>query len=168
MKIKRVIMILAVLALVLTCTTQTVSAGVEPSPFKGKTIGNRIQVARNQMVIMSNTLERFKARLNEIGYKGSLVAAENQINILQSGGRNTLRALESARGLYEQQGDDDHDYAQDLEDLGDITEGLVDEVLGAGENPLLSKEAKMGLRQLVSLLLGIENVIDSFFGVDID
>jgi hypothetical protein len=168
MRAIKVIAVLAVFMLTLTCAAGMASAGVEPSPFKGKTIGNRIQVARYQMVIMSNTLERFKARMDEIGYKGSLMAAENQINILQSGGRNTLRALESARGLYEQQRDDDYDYAEDLEDLGDITEGLIDEVLGAGENPLLSKEAKMALRQLVSLLLAIENVIDSFFGVNID
>ncbi len=168
MRVIKAIAVFAVLVLTLTCATGMISAGVEPSPFKGKTIGNKIQVARYQMVIMSNTLERFEARLNEIGNKGSLIAAENQINILQSGGRRTLRALESARGMYEQQGDDDYEYAQDLEDLGDLSEGLVDEVLGLEQNPLLSKEAKMALRQLVSLLLAIENTIDSFFGVNID
>jgi hypothetical protein len=161
-------MILAIFALVLTCATQTVSAGVEPSPFKGKTIGNRIQVARYQMVMMGCTLDRFEARLDEIGYKGSLVAAENQINILQSGGHSTLRTLESARGLYEQQGDDDHDYAQDLEDLGDLTEGLIDEVIEVETHPMLSGEARAALKELISQLFAIEDLIESFFDVNVD
>jgi hypothetical protein len=161
-------MILAVFALVLTCTTQTVSAGVEPSPFKGKTIGNRIQVARYQMVIMSNTLERFKARLNEIGYKGSLMAAENQINILQSGARRTTRGLDRARGIFEQQGDDDYGYAEDLEDLGDLTEGLIDEVIEVEIHPMMSGEARAALKELLSQLFAIKDLIESFFDVNVD
>jgi hypothetical protein len=170
MKPIRAIAILATFLLILTCTVQPVSAGVEPSPFKSKTVENKIRVARWQMVIMGCTLDHFKARLNEIGYKGSLMAAENQINILQSGVRNTLRALESAKGLYEQRrdGEDDYGIAEDLEDLSEYNEYLKDEVLGLENHPLLSEEAKMALRQLAGILFDIEDLIDNFLGGNVD
>lgn len=170
MKTLRAIAILAVFLLILTCTVQTVSAGVEPSPFKSKTVENKIRVARWHMVIMGCTLDRFESRLNEIGYKGSLVAAENQINILQKGACNSLRCLESAKGMYDQRrdGEDDYDIAEDLEDLSEYNEALRDEVLGLENNPLLSKEAKMALRQLAGILFDIEDLIDNFLGGNVD
>ena len=168
MKAIKAMAIFAVFALVITCAAGTVSAGVEPSPFKGKTIENRIQVARYQMVIMGSTLERFERKLNELPYRGTLVAAENQINLLNNEAINTLRTLQGARDLFEQRGDDDYDIAEDLEDFSEYNEALRDEVLGLEQHPLLSKAAKMALRQVAGILLDIEDLIDSFFTGNVD
>jgi hypothetical protein len=171
MRTIRAIAILAVFLLILTCAVQPVSAGVEPSPFKSKTIENKIRVARWQMAIMGCTLDRFESRLNEIGYKGSLMAAVNQINILQSGACNSLRTLESAKGMYEQRRDDVEyqDIADDLEELREYCEALKEDIiLGLEPNPNLPKAAKMALRQVVSTLEAIIGEIDDFSGVSVD
>jgi hypothetical protein len=171
MRTIRAVAIFAVFVLILTCTAGMASAGVEPSPFKGKTIENKITVARYQMVMMGCTLDRFERKLNQLDDRGTLVAAVNQINILQRGAINTLRALESAKGMYDQRrGDDNYDYSNSLEDLSEYNEALRDQIAGldTGPNPLLPKEAKMALRQIVSLLLAIENVIDDFLTGNVD
>lgn len=168
MRTIKAIAILAVFALVLTCAAGTVSAGVEPSPFKGKTIENKITVARYQQIFMGCTLDRFERKLTQLDDRGTLVAAVNQINILQRGARNTLSALESAKAMFDQRRDDDYDIAEDLEDLSEYNEALRDEVLGLEQHPLLPKEAKMALRQLVGILQDIENEIDSFLTGNVD
>jgi hypothetical protein len=170
MKTIRAIAILAVFALVLTCASGMASAGVEPSPFKGKTVENKIQVARYQMVIMGCTLDRFERKLTDLDDRGTLVAAVNQINILQNGARSTLRALESAKAMYEQRRNDDNyqDLSDALEDLSKYNEALRDKVLGGEPNPLLPKEAKMALRQLAGILQDIQNEIDDFLSGNVD
>jgi len=170
LKTIRALAIFAVLALVLTCTAGMVSAGVEPSPFKSKTVENKIQVARYQMVMMGCTLDRFERKLTQLDDRGTLVAAVNQINILQRGARNTLSALENAKAMFEQCERPDYaDLSESLEELRKYNEALKEDiVLGLEPNPLLPKEAKMALRQLVGILQDIENEIDDFLTGNVD
>jgi hypothetical protein len=170
MKTIRAIAILAVFLFILTCMSGMVSAGVEPSPFKSKTVENKIQVARYQMVIMGCTLGRFERKLTDLDDRGTLVAAVNQINILHSVARSTLRTLESAKAMYEQRRDDDYyDFSESLEEFREYCEALKDDIiLGLEPNPLLPKAAKMALRQLAGILQDIENEIDGFLTGNVD
>ncbi len=170
MRTIRAMAIFAVFVLVLTCAAGMVSAGVEPSPFKSKAVENKIRVARYQMVIMGCTLDRFERKLTELDDRGTLVAAVNQINILQRGASSTLRALESAQAMYEQCERPDYaDLSEALEELRKYNEALKEDIiLGLEPNPLLPKEVKMALRQLVGILQDIENEIDGFLTGNVD
>jgi hypothetical protein len=169
MKTIRTIAILAVFLLVLTCTTGQVSAGVEPSPFKSKTVENKIRVARYQMVIMGCTLDRFNDKASELNNKGSLIRAVNQINVLQGQARGTLRTLESARSMLEDcERPDYEDLSDALDGFSEYLENLRDKVADFEGDPNFPKVLIGPLRELGDILQDIQTEADSFLSVNVD
>jgi hypothetical protein len=168
MKTIRVIAILAVFLLFLTCTAGMVSAGVEPSPFKSKTVENKIRVARYQMYIVGTTIDHFYEKATEPNNKGSLISATNQINILQRQASGSLRTLENARSMFEKcERPDYEDLSDTLDDFSEYLEDLRDEVLG-GIDPNFPKVLIGPLNELGDIIQDIQDEADSFLSVNVD
>ena len=169
MRTIRAIAIFAVFVLVLTCTAGMVSAGVEPSPFKSKTIVNRLNVAQNRLGVIDSMLDRIEGKATELDNRGTLVSAGNQVNILPGIAYGTLRCVESAQAMFQDvEYPDIGDYSEALEELRKYDELLKDKVLGLEQNPNLPKAAKMALRQLAGILQDIQNVVDEFLSGNVD
>lgn len=157
------IMVLGVL--LLSATALPVSAGVEPSPFKSKTVINRIHAAQNQLGPIQSMLDHIKEKPSEFDQKGSIMWVTHKVDALPRLATYSLRTLESAEAMFQDcEPVEINDYSEALEELEKYAEALQDEVLGLEENSNLPKRAIMSLRQLGIIVDEILTVVDEFLG----
>ena len=161
--------ILALGVLLLSATALPVSAGVEPSPFRDKTIANRIRVAQNQLGPVATMLERIEERITDLNQKGMYISVCNLLDALPDQAINSLRTLESSKAMFQDVEFPEYgDMSEALEELRKYDEYLKDKVLGLEQNPNLPKAAKMALRQLAGILQDIQNEVDEFLSGNVD
>jgi hypothetical protein len=164
--------ILVVSILLLSATAQPASAGVEPVPFKGKRVLRKITIARYQLEIVGRTIDRFDLDANDRNIRGMYYGIAHLAT--KRAGRS-LRGLENAQALFEQQDDIDYDpdeYLELLEEMRKYLEALKDEVIEIKEDPNLPDILKEPLSRLenilTDILIAISDFVDSITGINND
>jgi hypothetical protein len=149
--------------LLLSATAVPVSAGVEPSPFRDKTVLNRIRGAQNQLGPVISMLDQISEIERSPSHKGFFISVANKVEALKSIAYGTLRTLEDARAMFTGRDEPSYEYAEELTELEGLAELAEDKVLGLSwENVPI--EVLISLRDLGILIDEILTVINEFLG----
>lgn len=148
--------------LLLSATAVPVSAGVEPSPFKDKTVLNRIRVAQNQLGPVISMLDIIREKAAEPSQRGFFVSVAHKVDALSGLAYGTLRTLESAKAMFIGT-DQVYDYAEELVELEGLAEMVEDKVLGLSWDNI-PMVVLISLRQLGIIVDEILTVVDEFLG----
>jgi hypothetical protein len=154
--------IIVFLIILLSATAVPAQAGVEPSPFKKKTILNRIRVARYQLEMVGATIDRFDLDANDRNIRGMY---HSIYHLATKRGERSLSSLRSAEAIFEQRRDDDdsiQEYLDLLEEMRKYNEALRDELIEIEEDPNLPDILKEPLRNLGNILTDILLLLNEF------
>ena len=158
--------VLVICILLLSVTAVPASAGVEPSPFRSKTLLNRINTAINQLEPMGPQLERFFDSIEDPNPGIPTKSYERKIIVIRESAITTLKTARSAADMYENMqnpGDDWDEHEQSLDDLHEganilrlsVTEGIRE--LGK-----LNEYLRYPLYRLIEALEDLMVVISDF------
>ncbi len=173
MKKLTILVLFIIVVLLLFATAVPVSAGVEPSPFRGKTILNNLNIAINKLESVENGLERV-LRLPDPDKDENLKASINKIHALTGYGPSYYRDMVSAHEMFyrsDLDSDDVYNYLERLNKTKERAQRIVHRISEYIESnpdkPAEFQEALMGLYDTVwKAVILLEEHIAEVMGVD--
>jgi hypothetical protein len=149
--------------LVLSAAAVPASAGVEPSPFKDKTILNRIRAAQNKLGPVISMLDQIRDKVDDLNQKGMTVSVTNKVEAMGTHAYSSLRTLEESRSMFTGRDEPSYEYAEELAELEGMAEMLEDKVQGLSWDNI-PMVVLISLRDLGIIIDDIQTAVNEFMG----
>lgn len=171
---KLIIAVFFIVALLfLTATAVPVSAGTEPSPFKGKTILNKLNVAYHKLEKVEDRLER-TIILRDPRDDENLRGIVNRIHALTHYTESSCRDLISAQEMFykgDLDGDQSNNYAEKLNETKERATAIVHRIsVYIDTNPDRPAEFNEALMEFynagLKVVILLEEHIEEVMGID--